>query len=454
MVNVIKLGKGLDLRLVGEAAKEVESRKVEGIYALSPDDFVGVTPKVAVAEGDTVDVGTPLFVNKNYPEVSFASPVSGTVKAVVRGARRKVLRIEVEADGRQSCRDFGAVADVSALRSGEVRDKLLSAGLFGFITRMPYAISALPTDEPRAVFVSAFRDMPLSADIEFTLKDHWKAFQTGLTALSRIAKTYVGVPAGTDCKELTEAKDVEVTAFKGKAPAGNVNVQIANIAPINKGEVVWTVDPWLVAAIGELLTTGKLNFERTVALVGAGVAEPKYVRTVVGEKLGSLLAGRLVAGSDTPLRTIDGNVLTGRAADADACLGALSHEVTVIPDGEGRHEMLGWIMPRMDQMSVSRTYLSWLMPGRRYNLDARVKGGERHIIMSGEYDRTLPMDIMAEYLVKAIIAEDIDRMEQLGIYEVAPEDFALAEFADSSKLPLQRIVRQGLDLMIREVGLA
>ena len=445
MANVIKLHKGLDINLKGRAIEQKIQLKSNGKYALMPDDFEGVTPKVVVKEGDKVQAGDALFVNKQYPEVKFASPVSGTVSAVVRGERRKVLCVKVDADAQQSFVDFGK-RDVAKLDGKAVIDALLEAGLFGYINQLPYAVSTNPSVMPKAIFVSALRDKPLAADFEYEVKGQEADFQTGLTALSKIAKTYLGVGVGS---VLENVKDVEVNVFDGKCPAGNVGVQVNHIDPVNKGEVVWTIgDPTVVLFIGRLFNTGKVDLRRTVALCGSEVKNPAYVDMLVGEELATLLSNSYDATKS--VRIINGNVLTGRVTTKDGYLGAHTSEITVIPEGDDADELLGWILPRFKQFSVNRSYFSWLLGQKSYALDARVKGGQRHIIMSGEYDKVLPMDIYGEYLVKAIIAGDIDRQEALGIYEVSPEDFALAEFVDSSKLELQRIVREGLNILRKE----
>ena len=445
MANVIKLHKGLDINLKGRAIEQKIQLKSNGKYALMPDDFEGVTPKVVVKEGDKVQAGDALFVNKQYPEVKFASPVSGTVSAVVRGERRKVLCVKVDADAQQSFVDFGK-KDVAKLDGKAVIDALLEAGIFGYVNQLPYAVSTNPSVMPKAIFVSALRDKPLAADFEFEVKGQEADFQTGITALSKIAKTYLGVGVGS---ALENVKDAEVNIFDGKCPAGNVGVQVNHIDPVNKGEVVWTIgDPTVVLFIGRLFNTGKVDLRRTVALCGSEIKNPAYVDMLVGEELSTLLSNSYDA--QKSVRIINGNVLTGKTTTKEGFLGAHSSEITVIPEGNDADEVLGWILPRFNQFSVSRSYFSWLCGKKSYALDARIKGGERHMIMSGEYDKVLPMDIYGEYLIKAIITGDIDRQEALGIYEVSPEDFALAEFVDSSKLELQRIVREGLNVLRKE----
>ena len=447
MANVIKLRKGLDINLKGKANFETIRRIDSSEIALVPDSFGGVMPKVIVREGDCVKAGDALFVDKKYPEMKFASPISGTVKAVVRGDRRKVLYVKVKADETQQFVDFG-IKDIEKLDGKAIKEALLASGLFSFIQQLPYAVTTTPDTMPKAIFVSAFRDMPLASDFEVELKGNEKDFQTGLTALSKIQKTYLGLSVHQTASALVNAKDVEINVFDGKCPAGNVGIQVNHIDPINKGEVVWTIDPAAVIFFGRLFNTGKVDLRRVIAVAGSEVKNPSYAEILIGTPLSKFLDGQLK--STEHVRIINGNPLTGRKTTLEDFVGAHTSEVTVIPEGDDVNEFLGWILPRMNLFSVSKSYFSWLMGKKTYNLDARIKGGERHMIMSGEYDKVLPMDIYGEYLIKAIIAEDIDKMEQLGIYEVSPEDFAVAEFVDSSKLELQKIVRNGLDMLRKE----
>lgn len=454
MTRVIRLRRGLDINLAGRAEKTIVALKPDGTFALRLDSFEGIKPKVLVKEGDKVKAGEALFINKAYPNVKFSSPVSGTVSLVERGDRRKLLSVRIEADKEQEFIDFG-VKDIATLSGEQVVENLLEAGLFGYINQLPYAISTNPETKPKAIFVSALRDMPLAGDFEFELQGQKKDFQTGLTALSRIAKTYLGI--GSEQNITVAGNDVEVVKFSGKCPAGNVGVQVNHIDPVNKGEVVWTVDPTAVIFFGRLFNTGKVDLRRTVALAGSEVTSPHYTEMLVGQNIDTLLNGAY--DSTKSVRIIMGNPLTGKPVAQNSSeephhtrfLGAHTSEITIIPEGDKADEFAGWIMPRLGQFSVSRSYFSWLLGRKKeYKLDARIKGGERHIIMSGEYDSVLPMDIYGEYLIKAIITGDIDKQEQLGIYEVSPEDFALAEFVDSSKLELQRIVREGLDVLRKE----
>ena len=446
MANVIKLRKGLDVNLKGRANLETFQPDASDTYALVPDDFCGMKPKVVVKEGDAVKAGDALFVDKQHPEVKFVSPVSGSVALIERGERRKVLSVRVKADSKKERATF----DVKQVKDAKTAVALLcESGLFAFFRQRPYDVVANPEDKPKAIFVSAFNSMPLAQDFEYALKGQEAEFQAGLSLLAKIAKVHLGVSSKQAAKALTDAKDVEVHIFDGPAPAGNVGVQINHVDPINKGEVVWTLGAEEVIFVGRLLKNGYVDFTRTIAVAGSEVKQPRYAKVVVGQGVAPILKGQIDASKS--LRIISGNPMVGTKIAADGFLGAHATELTVIPEGDDVWEMLGWIAPRFKEFSTSRSYFSWLRPkNTEYTFDARIKGGERHIIMSGEYDKVFPMDIYAGYLVKAIISGDIDRQEALGIYEVAPEDFAIAEFVDSSKLELQRIVREGLDILSKE----
>jgi Na+-transporting NADH:ubiquinone oxidoreductase subunit A len=441
MSKLIKLRKGLDVNLKGKAALETVSVKCPGEYALVPDDFTGMKPKVVVNEGDTVLAGDALFVDKKHPEVKFVSPVSGTVTLVERGDRRKLLSVRVKSDGKQQSREFDVKGDIKAV--------LMESGMFAFFRQRPYDVVANPEDKPKAIFVSAFNSMPLSQDFSYVVKGQEEEFKAGIKALSAIAKVNLGINVAQSKTFLNDVPNCEVTVFDGPAPAGNVGVHINHVDPINKGEVVWTIGAEEVIFVGRLMKTGRVDLTRTIAVAGSEVKKPAYATIKVGQKLDTLLQGQI--SDEASLRIINGNVMTGIKTSKDGYLAAHATEVNVIPEGDHADEFMGWIMPRFNTFSTHRSYLSWLFGKKKeYVFDARVKGGERHMIMSGEYDKVFPMDIFAGYLIKAIITGDIDRQEALGIYEVAPEDFAIAEFVDSSKLELQRIVREGLDILRKE----
>ena len=371
MANVIKLHKGLDIHLQGKAEEKLIELKSNGQYALVPDDFEGVTPKVVVKEGDKVKAGDALFVNKQYPEVRFASPVSGTVREVVRGERRKVLSIRVEADKEQVFTDFGK-KDVDQMDGQQVVDALLEAGLFGYIDQLPYAVSTNPTVQPKAIFVSALRDKPLAASFEYEVKGQERDFQTGLTALSKVAKTYLGCGLHSSFENY---RNVEVNVFDGRCPAGNVGVQVNHVDPVNKGEVVWTIgDPTVVLFIGRLLNTGKVDLRRRVALCGSEVKNPAYTDMLVGEELSTLLSNSYDA--DKHVRIINGNVLTGRPTTKDGFLGAHTSEVTVIPrattptswpDGSCRDRSSSRSTAATSRGSAARRHTPWMPASREAN---------------------------------------------------------------------------------------
>lgn len=450
MANVIKLRKGLDISIEGKAKEELVSIGKPKLFSLIPDDYVGVVPKVAVKEQEVVKAGTPLLFDRNNSDIKIVSPVSGVVKQVERGARRKIMNIIIEADAEQQYVDFD-VKNVTDLSEKEIIEILLKAGLFAYIKQRPYDVIADPNVKPKAIFISSFDTNPLARNFEVALKGEENAFQYGIDVLAKLAKVHLGVSVKQSSKALTEVKNATVTFFDGPHPAGNVGVQIHHVSPINAGETVWTIDPEAVIFIGRLFRTGKVDFIRTIAIAGSEIDNPCYTKMIVGSQLAPIFDQK-VKDQTKHLRYISGNVLTGRKVSKNEFLGAMHTEVTVIPEGDDVHELFGWAMPRFNQYSVNRSYLTWLLPKKNYTFDARIKGGYRHMIMANEYDKVLPMDILPEFLIKAIIANDIDRMEQLGIYEVAPEDFALCEFVCSSKMELQRIVREGLDRLRKEMS--
>lgn len=447
MANVIKIKKGLDINLKGKASEVLLNSAQSDTYAIVPDSFNGITPKVVAKVGDMVKAGSVLMTDKNRPEIKFVSPVSGEVIAVNRGEKRKVLSIVVKPDTKIEYEDFGK-KNVISLTGDQVKESLLNAGLWPYIKQRPYDIVANPQETPRDIFVSAFYSSPLAPNFDFILKGQEADFQTGLDALAKLTggKVYVGVKNGS----AVAPKRVEVVSFEGPHPAGNVGVQINHIKPVNKGETVWVINPADVIVIGRLFNKGVADFTRLVAITGSEISERGYVKSMAGATIASLVKGKMMPGHN---RIISGNVLTGSKVTEEDYLRAYDNQVTVIPEGDDRHEFLGWGMPRLDQFSTSRTYFTWLLgKGKEFAMDARIKGGKRAMIMSNEYDKVFPMDIMPEYLLKAIVAFDIDKMENLGIYEVAPEDFALCEFVDTSKIEIQQIVRNGLNLLYKEMN--
>ena len=454
MAQHIKIKKGLDIRLKGEAGKVLLPDFVPEMYSICPEDFPGFMPKVAVKTGDKLLAGTAVLYDKNHPEVKIVSPVSGEVIAVNRGEKRKLLSIDIIPDKKQEYVSIGK-KDFTALSREEIIATLSEAGIMSFIRQRPYDIVANPKDVPRDIFIPGFYSAPLAPDFEFILKGQEQDFQTGLSVLAKLTKgkVYLGIRDTTVSDALKNAMDVEVVVFSGPHPVGNAGVQINNIKPVNKREAVWTMQPTDVLFIGRLYNKGVTDLTRLIACTGSEMLKTGYVQALPGAQLTSLFKHSTT--SDKSLRYISGNVLTGRKIEHDGFLHAYDNQVTVIPEGLETNEFFGWAMPGLKKFSASRTFFSWLLDWagkKEYVMDARIKGGKRAIIMSDEYDKVFPMDIYPEFLLKAIIAFNVEKMENLGIYEVAPEDFALCEFVDTSKIEIQQIVRQGLDLLHNEMN--
>ena len=444
MSKIIKLCKGLDIRLQGEAAKTIVDAPLAAEYAVSPLDFEGLTPKMLVKVGDTVEAGSPLFFDKKRPEIVFTSPVSGTVAAVNRGEKRKILSVVVTADKEVAYKEF-AKLDVATASREDIVKLLLESGLWTMFIQRPYGVVATPSDMPKAIFVSAFDSAPLAVDYDFALAGDKEALQKGFDVLGRLTEGKVHLSYHAD-QTAPSFTGVELHAFKGKHPAGNVGVQIHHIDPINKGEKAWTLNIQDVAILGRLFLNGKVDMSRVIAVAGSCVAEPKYYRVVAGASVKALLGGKL---SNEHARVISGNVLTGRNVGMEGFLGVNANMLTVIPEGDD-YELLGWAMPRFKKFSVSRAYFSWLFPCRKYNLDTNLNGGERAFVMNDLYEKYLPMDVYPVHLIKACLANDLDKMENLGIYEVVEEDLALCEFVCPSKIEIQQILRNGINTMIKE----
>ena len=452
MSKNIVLKKGLNIPIAGEAELRVSKAIAPGIVAVCPTDFKGLLPRLLVKEGDSVLCGSPVIADKKNPDILLASPVSGTVKELVRGDKRKLLAVLIEADDEQKCVDFGK-KDVDGLDADAVRSAILQAGLWPWIVQRPYGILANPLETPRDIFVSAFNSAPLAADSEFCYDSEAKAIQAGVSALAKLSagKVHFSLEAGREHSPLARLQNAEIHFFKGKHPAGNVGVQIANIKPIQKGETVWTVSPAGLAAIGKLFVTGKYNVSRKVAVCGPMAIEPSYIQTVPGMPMKTLAPfyGNLPEG----VRFISGNVLSGRNVGEAGYLGFFDDQITLIREGVDK-ELLGWARPlRCKQYSRDHSYFSWLTPWRKYEMDTNLHGGPRAFMMNdGYYSKVLPMDIYPVYLAKACLASDIDKMERFGIYEVLPEDLATCEFIDPSKNNIQDIIAQGIDLMLKEMA--
>ncbi|MCM1522094.1 MAG: NADH:ubiquinone reductase (Na(+)-transporting) subunit A [Muribaculaceae bacterium] len=446
MRRTVNLSKGLNLDLRGGLTDtRPEADVVPGRVAVTPADFPGFLPRLDVAEGDTVAAGSPLMHHKSDPELKIVSPLGGVVESIIRGPRRRIERVVVK-------RGDEAIDPLAfAVKAGDtssVMTALKSSGLFALLRQRPYDIvpdSAVP---PRDIFVTAMDTAPLALNLDNIVENRVADIEAGVSALSLFTKgsIYIGVAKGSI---LPDIKGAEMVEFPMLHPAGNAGVQAANIAPVNKGEVIWTLDVVTLARIGRLVLTGSLDVSALVAVTGAEVEKPQVVRTIVGAPIEDLVKDNVVD-DGVHHRFISGNVLTGTSEGRDGYLRYPWRQVTVIPEGDDRDEFMGWASLSPSKMSVSRSFLGRFF-GRGFNPDARLNGGRRAMIMSEVYDRFFPMDILPEQLIKAIQAHDIDRMEALGVYEVAPEDFALAEYADPSKLELQRTVREGLDWLRSEV---
>ena len=437
----VRLKKGFDIRLLGGITDNtVGDTTAPQSVAVVPDDFHGIIPRMEKKEGEHVAAGEPIYHDKNHEAIKVVAPVSGTIKEVRRGERRHIDAIIIAPDGNGD--------SVSHNIMGDAEQVLMQSGLWVMMRQRPYDVVPSPGVRPRDVFVTAFDSAPLAPDLDVVMGDKRQFIAKGVDVLSGLTdgKVYIGVRDG----QSIEAPGAVVTTFEGPHPAGNVGVQAANTVPVNKGDVVWTMDIVTLARIGELFTTGKVNHQTVVAITGEMVQQPRYVKTVMGADLQTVLKHETTNVAQS--RIICGNVLTGMKVEADQWLRSPYRHITIIPENNHPDEFMGWASFNPNRFSIYRTFTTWLGGlGKARSFDSRIKGGERAIVRTGEYDAMLPMDIYGEFLIKAIISGDIDKMEQLGIYEIAPEDFALAEFADTSKLELQRIVRQGLDKLRAEM---
>jgi Na+-transporting NADH:ubiquinone oxidoreductase subunit A len=448
MPKTIKITKGLNIKLTGSAEKTLSVVKPE-TFAVKPTDFIGVFPRMLVKEGDTVKAGTPLFVDKYRDNIIFTSPHSGTVLEIKRGDKRALLEIRLQTDKENDQIDFEP-ADPFTTSRELIIEKLLTSGLWTLIKQRPYNVIANPLHLPKSIFVSAIDTAPLAPDMDYLIKGKGDYFQMGLDVLKGLTDgtVYLNIGEETKAPEFLNAKNVEITVFKGPHPAGNPGIQIHHLDPINKGDIVWVVKAQDVAAIGYLFKNGVIDPEVIVALVGSEVLNPRYFKTIRGGCIKKMVESNV---TNRDLRYISGNVLTGTAIRPDNYLGFSDTMVTVIPEGN-HYEFLGWAKLGVNKFSTSHSFPSFLMPGKKYKLDTNLHGGERAYVMTGKFEQVFPMDILPLQLIKSILYEDIDLMESLGIYEVEPEDFALVEFVDTSKTNIQALVRKGLEIMRKEMS--
>ncbi len=450
MPTDIRIKKGLNINLVGAAEPSTSVAVASNVYNIDMDDFHGLTPKMILKEGAEVLAGEPIFFNKQYEAMKFVSPVSGELVEIERGARRRILNLKILADKEQKVLEHTPL-DPGKAEAADIRAFLLETGCWPFIRQRPYDLIAHPEDVPKAIFISAYITAPLAADINYTLKGKEAELQAALDALAKLTpgKVHVSIGKGTD-SPFASLKGIELHRVSGPHPAGLVGTQINRIDPISKGERVWTLSPQDLVIIGETLLTGRFNPERLVALAGSCVKNPKYYRTKIGAEIATFLYASGV--NQKNFRVINGDVLTGRKSRPEGHLGFYNNTVSVIPEGDD-YELFGWTMPVTDKISTTRALtFNWLKPNKKYDLDTNTNGEHRAFVVTGLYEEVFPLDIFPMQLLKACMYKDIDEMEQLGLYEVVPEDFSLTEFICISKQPHQQIIREGLDLLHKEIG--
>ena len=451
MTRNIKINKGLTINLAGTARQSIEQVLAPETIVIKPTDFYGLVPKLSVKEGDEVKAGTPLFYNKDNENIKYCAPVSGEVVAINRGEKRKILEIKILADKEISFIEFDK-ADPGVLNREQIINSLLSSGIWPFIRQRPYGIVANPDDKPKSIFISAFDSNPLAPDINYIMQGKEADFQSGLNALQKLTegRIHLNIKANTDCPTVfLNAKGVEINYIAGPHPAGNVGVQIHHLDPINKGEVVWYLQPQDVLVVGRLFNHGRFDTSRVIAVTGSCVNDPKYFTTITGASIKHMIESAGL--KEGKKRIISGNILTGKQIASEGHLGFYDSHISVIPEGD-EPEFMGWLKPGFDKFSVSRTFFSWLSPKKIHDLDTNMHGEERAFVMTGQYEKVFPMDIYPVHLLKSIMVEDLELMEKLGIYEVVEEDFALCEFVCTSKIESQKIIRQGLDMARKEFG--
>jgi Na+-transporting NADH:ubiquinone oxidoreductase subunit A len=451
MSKTVKLRKGLDIKLVGEADKLKVDAPMPASVALKPTDFHGLVPKMVAKQGDKVKIGSVIFYDKYNEAIKFVSPVSGVVEEVVRGAKRKILEVRITPDVQEDAVKHEP-KDPASLSGEEVKAAMLENGLWPFLKQRPLDIVADPNVEPKAIFVSAFDSHPLAPDYDYIVHGQDQFFQNGLNALAKLTSGKVhltlngNVPADATFQN---AKNVQINKIFGKHPAGNVGTQIHFIDPIDKGQFVFTVNPQDVVAIGKFFAEGQYDPTRIVALTGSEVKNRKYYRTIVGASVTGIVNDNLESEN---VRVISGNALTGEKIDRNGYLGFYDAQITVLPEGDQYKFFLtkGWLGPGFDKFSSHMLFPTWLMKNKKYRLDTNMNGEERGFVVTGEMEKVMPLDILPMQLIKAVMTKDIDAMELLGIYEVAPEDFALCEYVCTSKIDIQEKIREGLDLIKEE----
>lgn len=451
MGKFIRLKKGFNINLAGKAAPTIATSDQPETFAIKPPDFHGIyMPKVRVKEGDTVKAGDVLFHDKRNESVVFTAPVSGEIAAINRGEKRRLLEVVILADKAIQHTQFSkySVSDISNLNREQAQEQMLKSGVWINLLQRPFGIVADPKETPKSIFISAFDSSPLAPDYNILFKGQEHYFQVGVDVLKKFTSGAVHVNVHTEQEispVFSQVKGAELNKFSGPHPAGCVGVQIHHLDPINKGDVVWTINPFGVIQIGKLFLNGVYDASRIVAVTGSEIKTPQYYKTYTGASIKKFVEGNL---KQDHVRYISGNVLTGTRISPDGYLGFFDHVLSVIPEGDS-YELLGWILPSAKKLSFQRALglLSFLSPGKEYVLDSNTHGEPRAFVQTGTFEQVTPMDILPTYLLKAIIAEDYDEMESLGIFEVIEEDLALCEFVDVSKHNVQAILREGLELM-------
>ncbi len=451
MSKTVKLKKGFDIKLVGKAEKQLVDFQPAKTYAVKPADFIGLQrPKVLVSEGDTVKAGTPILFDKAMEKVQYVAPVSGEIVEIKRGEKRKLLEIKILADSKISFEEFEVFSQtaIKSVSREKVVEQLTKSGVWPHIIQRPFGIVANPDETPKAIFISGFDTHPLAPDYAFSLKGEEKYLQAGLDVLRKLTPGLVHLNLNDDGEVapiFSGVQGVQVNKFSGPHPAGNVGVQIHHLDPINKGDLVWTISPYGVVQIGKLFLEGRYDASKVVAVTGSEAKVAAYTKTYMGACVDTLVHGNT---KQDNIRVVSGNVLTGEKINRDGYLGFYHNQITILPEGN-YYEFLGWMKPTTQKLSYHRALglLSFLSPKKEYVLDTNVRGEERAFVQTGVFEGVTPMDILPVYLLKAIMAEDFDEMEELGIYEVVEEDLALCEFVDVSKHPVQEILRKGLDLI-------
>ncbi len=448
MSKDIRIKKGLDIRLVGEAEKTISEGPRSRTITIRPSDFHLVTPKMVLKEGASFKAGDEIFYSKSQEEIKFVSPVAGTITEIKRGARRVITDIVIEANYEGGSRDLGALGQEA--NADAIKERLLEGGVWPFIKQRPYDIIANPTIAPKAIFISGLNTGPLAADLDFVLAGKEAMIQAAVSALAKLTDGGVHVSVGSSSSIFAGLNDIATHTVKGPHPAGNVGTLINKINPINKGETAWTIAAQDLVIIGELLLTGRFNAERIISVSGSSIKAPKYYRTMIGAEVSTFAYAAGIEGDNN--RFISGNVLTGDRVSPDGALGFYATEFVAIPEGDD-YEFFGWNKPVFDKISPSRALtFSWMQPNKKYDLDTNTNGEHRAFVVTGNYEEVFPLDIYPMQILKACMVEDLDEMEALGMYEVAPEDFALTEFMCVSKQPHQEIIRKGLDVMYKEIG--